>query len=137
MIYFFADNHYDSHPGRHIFSALPESLQTQIKFYEDDLYALENTPWEDDCRLLVLHWIGGTCGLEHPHIQAEKRVLSYLERGGNILLLHGATAAFWQWEQGVGTVATLMLPGLSPRSHSLMFIQNWPIWGSGALTAEA
>ena len=44
--------------------------------------------------------------------------------------LAAAMQAGWsQWEQGVGTVAVLMRRSLSPRSHSLMFIQNWPMWG--------
>ena len=122
MIFFFADNHYGAHPGRYIFSALPESLQKQIKFYEDDLQALENTQWQDDCSLLVLHWIGGTCGVEHPNIQAEKQVRSYLERGGNMLLLHGATAAFWQWSWwrkivGFRWVRAADPDGVAPSEH--------------------
>ena len=47
---------------------------------------------------LILNMIGGTCNQPHPGPDAEKRVRSYLERGGSILLLHGSSAAFWQWD---------------------------------------
>ena len=30
MIYFFADNHYDSHPGKNIFENLPGELKNKI-----------------------------------------------------------------------------------------------------------
>lgn len=97
MIYFFADNHYDSHPGKTIFENLPAELKKEIKFFEDDWSALEDSNWEDDCELLILNMIGDTCNIHHPNSNAEKRVRKYLESGKNALLLHGSSAAFWQW----------------------------------------
>ena len=97
MIYFFADNHYDVHPGRVIFERLPERLRRRIRFDEDDWSRLEAGDWLADCELVVLHLIGGTCGVEHPGAGAERAMRAWCEKGGDLLLLHGASAAFWQW----------------------------------------
>ncbi len=98
MIYFFADNHYGVHPGKQIFSALPGELKARIRFFEDDFSLLENASWKEDCELLILHLIGGTCGNPHPDSGAEKAVREYYDDGGDFLLLHGSSAAFWKWE---------------------------------------
>jgi len=97
MICFFADNHYGQHPGRVLFEHLPEELQKGICFQEDDWTLLESGRWEPECSLLILNMIGGTCGVLHPGEGAEKALKTYCARGGNILLLHGSSAAFWQW----------------------------------------
>ena len=97
MIYFFADNHYGVHPGKVIFEHLPDELRSRIRFYEDDWTELENGNWASGCELLILNMIGATCKIPHPGEGAEKRVRDYLSRGGNVLLLHGSSAAFWQW----------------------------------------
>lgn len=98
MIYFFADNHYGSNPGRVIYGNLPQEFKNNTAFYEDDWSVLENSPWEEECTLLILNMIGDTCGIPHPAAAAESRVRRYLEKGGNVLLLHGSSAAFWQWD---------------------------------------
>ena len=98
MIYFFADDHYGAHPGRVIFEHLPEELKRKTAFYENDWNVLEHMDWDRDCELLILNMIGDTCGQPHPGAEAEKRVRRYLERGGNALLLHGSSAAFWMWD---------------------------------------
>lgn len=98
MIYFFADNHYGVHPGKVIFEHLPEELRSRIKFFEDDWQVLESGEWAEDCELLILNMIGGTCKIPHPGDGAEGAVRKYLEKGGNALLLHGSSAAFWQWD---------------------------------------
>ena len=98
MIYFFSDNHFNTHAGKNIFQALSPDLQTRITFFEDDFSLLEEGSWEENCELLILHLIGNTCGLPHPGSGAEKAVRKYCQRGGNMLLLHGSSAAFWQWE---------------------------------------
>jgi hypothetical protein len=98
MIYFFADNHYDSHPGKNIFENLPVELKNKIKFFEDDWSELENSNWQDDCELMILNLIGDTCNIPHPNSNAEEKVKKYLQSGGNMLLLHGSSAAFWQWD---------------------------------------
>ena len=98
MIYFFADDHYNSHAGKNIFQHLSGDLKERTVFFENDFTFLEEGSWEKRCELLVLHLIGGTCSLPHPGPGAEKAVKSYCDRGGNLLLLHGSSAAFWQWE---------------------------------------
>lgn len=98
MIYFFADNHYHAHPGKVIFDHLPETLKSNIFFAEDDWSVLEQGDWVKNCELLILNLIGDTCGIPHPGRGAERSVKEYCERGGNLLLLHGSSAAFWQWD---------------------------------------
>ncbi len=98
MIYFFADNHYGFYPGKVIFEHLPENIRSNTAFFCDDWDALENSDWHRKCGLLILNMIGGTCGQPHPGAEAEKRVRAYLEQGGNVLMLHGSSAAFWQWD---------------------------------------
>ena len=96
-IAFFADNHYGCHPGRHWLESLPEHWQKLIFFAEDDWQCLEDGSALQDCRLLMLNMVGGSCGVQHPQAGAEGCLLKYLQAGGNMLLLHGSSAAFWQW----------------------------------------
>lgn len=98
MIYFFADDHYGVHPGKNIFEHLPDELKQRITFVENDWSLLESGKWLDDCELLILNMIGTTCDLPHPDSNAEKAVKAWCEKGGNALLLHGSSAAFWQWD---------------------------------------
>lgn len=98
MIYFFADDHFGKHCGRNIFETLPAELGKITVFYENQVDKLENSNWPDDCELLILHMIGNTCGQAHPGPDAEIKVKNYLTQGGNMLLLHGSSAAFWQWD---------------------------------------
>lgn len=97
MIYFFADDHYRTSPGKVIFEHLPAAVREKIRFYENDWSVLESGSWLDDCELLVLNMIGSTCSLPHPGAGAEKAVRTWVEKGGNILMLHGSSAAFWEW----------------------------------------
>ncbi|MPM80883.1 hypothetical protein SDC9_127934 [bioreactor metagenome] len=97
MIYFFADDHYETHAGRTIFEDGDQAWTGQTIFRENDWSLLESGDWTADCGLLILHLIGGSSGQIHPGPGAEARVRHYLDAGGNILLLHGASAAFWQW----------------------------------------
>jgi len=97
MIYFFADDHYGVHPGTVIYEHLPEELKKRIVFQENDWTLLESGKWLDDCELLILNMIGTTCNLPHPGAGAEKAVRAWCEKGGNILMLHGSSSAFWQW----------------------------------------
>ena len=57
MIYFFSDNHYNAHPGKKIYDALPQELKDRISFYEDDWTVLEEGAWVENCELLVLNMI--------------------------------------------------------------------------------
>ncbi len=98
MIYFFADDHYGVHPGKNIFENLPDELKKRMIFVENDWSLLESGKWLDDCELLILNMIGATCNLPHPDCNAEKAVKKWCMDGGNILSLHGSSAAFWQWD---------------------------------------
>jgi len=96
MIFFFADNHYNSFPGREIYKQLKSDYD--FNFYEDDWSAMEEKDFADKCSLLVLNMIGDTCDIPHPSALVEKQIRKYAENGGNFLLLHGSSAAFWEWD---------------------------------------
>lgn len=98
MIWFFSDDHFGAHPGKTVFDRLPEEWKEKISFHENDFSLLESGQWLENCELLILNMIGSTCNLPHPGIHAEKSVKTWCEKGGNILLIHGSSAAFWQWD---------------------------------------
>ena len=98
MIYFFADDHYGVHPGKTIRDYLPDEWKNKIIFTENDWSLLDSGEWLRDCELLILNMIGDTCGQPHPGTGAEKAIREWCENGGNLLLLHGSSAAFWKWD---------------------------------------
>ena len=98
MIYFFSDDHYGKHCGRQLLDRLPEQLKAKISFFENDWQILESGSWVADCELLILNMIGSTCGQPHPGAGAEKAVKAYLMSKKPVLLLHGSSAAFWEWQ---------------------------------------
>ena len=95
-IVFAADNHYDTHAG----AVLHERIRDEydIAFFEDDWSPLTDADVMGRCDLLMLNMIAATCGVDPPGPEAEEQVRAYVERGGNLLLLHGSSAAFWQWD---------------------------------------
>lgn len=97
MIIFAADNHYDVHPGKTIYTGLKNSYKDMI-FSEDDWSVFVKDDMKNKCSLLVLNMIAATCNVEPPDKEAEKEVRAYCEKGGNVLLIHGSSAAFWQWD---------------------------------------
>jgi len=98
MIYFFADDHFQNFPGRKIFEHLPEDLRDRITFIENDWSLMESGKFLEDCELLILNMIGDTCKQPHPGAGAEKAIKTWCMQGGNALLLHGSSAAFWHWD---------------------------------------
>ena len=98
MIYFFADSHFDKHCGANLYKWFPAELKARTVFTENQWDILEDGSWEKDCELLILNMIGTTCGQPHASSGAEAAVKRYVERGGNILMLHGSSAAFWHWD---------------------------------------
>lgn len=98
MIYFFADDHFQTHCGKIIFENLPDGIKKDTLFLENDFALAESGEWVKDCELLILNMIGTTCGNPHAGEGMKKALLSYMEKGGNILLLHGSSSAFWQWD---------------------------------------
>lgn len=96
MIYFLADDHYGARPGAVLHEALCERYR--IAFFENDFSCLATPEFPTDCELLVLNVIGDTCGMKPAGEDVECGVRAYLEQGKPLLLLHGASAAFWHWE---------------------------------------
>lgn len=96
MILFAADRHYDVHPGRVLYQAIQDTYA--IEFHEDDWSCFEQADLKDRYDLLMLNMIAGTCDVPPPGAAAEPHVRAYVEAGGNLLLLHGSSAAFWPWD---------------------------------------
>lgn len=122
MNYFFADDHYGVNPGRTVFEHLPEDFRRETVFTENNWSVLESGEWEKDCELLALHMIAGTCDQPLPGPGAEKAVRAYCERGGDLLLLHGSSAAFWHWDWWRGMVGLRWVrpgdpDGIAPSTH--------------------
>ena len=46
----------------------------------------------------MLNLISDSCGIPTPGPAAEKQMRAYVQAGGALFLLHGASAAFWQWD---------------------------------------
>ena len=97
MIYFFSDSHFEKHCGANLYKHFPAELKERTVFTENQWDILENGDWEKNCELLILNMIGTTCNQPHASGNAENAVRKYVERGGNILMLHGSSAAFWHW----------------------------------------
>ena len=96
MILFAADRHYGVHPGRVLYEAIQGDYE--IDFYEDDWSCFEQADLKGKYDLLMLNMIADTCDVPPPGEAAEKNVRAYVEAGGNLLLLHGSSAAFWHWD---------------------------------------
>lgn len=95
-IFFVADGHYGTRAGRVLYESLRNHYP--IRFHEDDWSGLAEELDAREHSLLVLHCIAEGGSLPRPPPQAELRVKRYLESGGNVLLLHGSSAAFWNWD---------------------------------------
>lgn len=96
MIIFAADDHFGKHPGAEIFKNISPSF-SEMEFYENDFSCFKKNQFAEDCDLLILNMIADTCGNEKPGEDVEVSVKAYCESGKNLLLLHGASAAFWHW----------------------------------------
>lgn len=97
MIVFAADNHYKVNPGRCACEEIKDSFP-EIIFHEDDWSIFTEIDLAEQCHLLILNMIGGTCGLPLPDEAACDAVKKYCQTGKNLLLLHGSSAAFWHCE---------------------------------------
>ena len=96
MILFAADDHYGSRPGANLYERIKGHYD--IRFHENDWSCFEDAALMGDCSLLVLNLIAGTGDVEMPGPKAETQVRAYVEGGRPLLLLHGASAAFWHWD---------------------------------------
>jgi len=95
MIYFLADDHYQARPGEALYEILKDRYP--ISFYKSNPSGI-TTPAFASCDLLILNMIAGTDGPELPGEEVEKALLAHVQAARPLLLLHGASAAFWHWE---------------------------------------
>lgn len=112
MIHFFADNHYESRPGYELYVRIRNHFD--IAFFEDDVSAMADESLLADCELLLLNMIGATGNLPHPSKEAEAVIKRYVESGRNLLLLHGSSAAFWEWAWWRAMVGVRWVRGNDP-----------------------
>ncbi len=96
MILFAADNHYRTHAGRVLYESLEPDCK--IRFCEDDWSCFNEPDLADRYSLMILNLISGSCNVPEPDPVAEENVRAYLQSGKPVFLLHGASAAFWQWD---------------------------------------
>ncbi|MDE0838622.1 MAG: ThuA domain-containing protein [Kiritimatiellae bacterium] len=94
MILFAADQHYGQHCGRVLYEQLKDEFP--MEFHENDWSCFEQD-LVSRYDLLVLNLIADTCGVPPPAAAAEPCVDAFVRAGKPILLLHGASAAFWPW----------------------------------------
>ncbi|MGC3990861.1 MAG: ThuA domain-containing protein [Chthoniobacteraceae bacterium] len=95
MIYFLADDHYGMRPGAKLFEVLNDRYS--FVFRENNLHCLTEPEFRK-CQLLVLNLIAGTGGAVLPGAAIEHPLRAYIETARPLLLLHGASAAFWHWD---------------------------------------
>jgi hypothetical protein len=103
MILFAADRHYNQHSGKALYDVIGNDYA--MDFYEDDWRCFEDPALAEKYDLMILNLIGGTCDVDAPTPAQVSNVRSYLEVGKPLLLLHGASAAFWDhawWREIVG-----------------------------------
>lgn len=96
MITFLADDHFGSRSGALYYEVLKNRFE--IEFHENDLSSLSKPSFAEECSLLILNLIAGTGGQPLAGPEAEHQLRTYLEQGKPLLLLHGASAAFWHWD---------------------------------------
>lgn len=104
MILFLCDNHFGTHGGRLIAESLKDS-GTRVHLVEDDFDKPLGSKLWAQTDLLVLHLIAATSGNPLPCDALCEEVLAYLRCGKPVLLLHGASAAFWHkdwWRTNTG-----------------------------------
>ncbi len=97
MILFVADDHYKTSPGKNTYEEIAGDYP-QMKFFENDWSGFTAFDLAGECELLILNMIADTCGLPIPDEQAAAAVKRYCETGKPLLLLHGASSAFWPYD---------------------------------------
>ncbi len=95
MILFAADRHYDQHSGKCLYACLADDCD--IEFIEEDWRCFAQ-PFADRYALLILNFISGCDDVPGPGPECEAHVKAYLASGKPMLLMHSASAAFWQWD---------------------------------------
>lgn len=141
MIHFFADQHYGARPGARLHACLSPSWRSRILLHEEEWDVLEEGSWRKDCQLLMLNMIGGSCHQPHPGEGAARAVRAWCENGGDLLLIHGGSAAFWQWDWWRQAMAMRWVrpedpEGATPSFHPVHPYRVVPVEGSHPLASR-
>ncbi|MBK1878521.1 ThuA domain-containing protein [Pelagicoccus mobilis] len=102
-ILFLADDHFSARPGYALYKALRHTHN--IDFFENEWSALDLRGPIESADLLVLNMIHSTGDHPTPTETHAESVRHYLQKRKPLLLLHGASAAFWPydwWRRNVG-----------------------------------
>lgn len=125
MILFVADDHYKTSPGRNTYEMIAADYP-QMKFFENDWSCFTAFDLAKECDLLILNMIADTCGLPIPEEAAAQAVKRYCEAGKNLLLLHGASSAFWPWDWYRDLVGFRWVRGNDPDGFPASFHPHEP-----------
>jgi hypothetical protein len=122
QILFAADNHYGTHGGKVLFEKIKDNFD--IDFYEDNWSCFSHDNLADRYDLIILNMISGTCDIHSPSILDIKNILTYIQIGMPLFLLHGSSAALWQlswWREIVGYrwVKDVDPDGVAPSVHPI------------------
>lgn len=96
VIIFFADRHFGSYVGKVQAEILSEF--SQVIYIEEDYGQLIKALGEHPESILALNAITETPGNETLPAEAEAPIKAHLERGNDLWVMHGASAALWPWK---------------------------------------
>ena len=96
VIIFFADRHFGSFVGKVQAEILSEF--SRVVYIEEDYGLLVEALGEHPESILAVNAITATPGNETLPAEAEAPIKAHLERGNDLWVLHGASAAFWPWK---------------------------------------
>ncbi|NQZ70611.1 MAG: ThuA domain-containing protein [Lentisphaeria bacterium] len=95
MILFAGDEHYGSHSAKNLYGEIGDDYE--MDFTENDWSVFEES-FVDKYDLLILNMISGANHIPAPIDACEAHVLEYAKSGKPMLLIHGGSAAFCQWD---------------------------------------
>lgn len=131
-ILFLADNHYGTYCGRAVYTALQADYDGDLleDDYGDKLADLDYSAYG----MLVTWAIGDTPGAPHAPATAAAPLRAWLSQGVPMVLLHGGSASFWQWDWwrelvGYRWVRKSDADGFSPSVHPIVPYELLPVKG--------
>ncbi|KAF0095899.1 MAG: hypothetical protein E1N59_675 [Puniceicoccaceae bacterium 5H] len=123
---FLSDHHYETFGGRILADKLGQRFD--LTYWEDDYGPRLNEVDLNVFDLLVTCAIGDTPGAPHAPPEAEAPVRGWLAKGVPVMLIHGGSATFWQWDWWRELVALRWVrgndpDGVAPSTHPIVPFQ--------------